>query len=65
MSAIAGALLSLEALGAGSGKLYTLAQSLTSRAADGIRTAVRGKCDSLLTGITLGFAIAPAVAAFL
>lgn len=62
---IAGALFSLEALGSGSGKLYTLAQSLTSRAADGIRTAARGKCDSLLTGLTLGFGISAAVSAFL
>ena len=58
---IAGALLSLEALGSGSGKLYALAQSLTSRATDGVRTAVQGKCNSLLTGLTSGFAIAAIV----
>ena len=65
IAGIAGALLSLQALGGGSGKLYTLAQSLTSRVAGGVRTAVQGKCDSLLTGLTLGFAIVPAVLAFL
>ena len=65
VAGIAGAVLSLEALGAGSGKLYTLAQSLTSRASDGIRTAIRGKCDSLLTGMTLGFGIAAAVSVLL
>lgn len=61
---IAGALLSLEALGAGSGKLYTLAQSLTSRTTDGIRTAVQGKCDSLLRGLILGFVLATVLSRF-
>lgn len=63
MAGVAGALLSLEALGGGSGKLYQLSQSLTSRAADGVRTAVRGSCDGLLTGLTLGFALATALSA--
>lgn len=58
---ISGALFSLEALGSGKGKLYTLAQSLTSRTTDGIRTAARGKCDSLLTGLSIGFSIAAIV----
>ena len=61
IAGIAGAVLSLEALGGGSGKLYTLAQSLTSKASNGVRTALQGKCDSLLTGLTLGFAIAALV----
>lgn len=65
MAGIAGALLSLEALGGGKGKLYELVQSLTSRAADGVRTAVRGKCDGLLTGLTLGFALAAVVSVLL
>jgi hypothetical protein len=60
MAGIAGAVLSLEALGAGDGPIYTLVQSLTSRARNGVRTAMRGKCDGLLTGMALGFAIATA-----
>ncbi len=64
VAGIAGALLSLEALGSGSGKLYALAQSLTSRAADGIRTAVQGKCNSLLRGLTLGFVLATVLSRF-
>ncbi len=63
MAGIAGAILSLEALGGGRGKLYELAQSLTSRKKDGVRTAMRGKCDGLLTGLTMGFALAAALAA--
>ena len=63
MAGIAGTLLSLEALGGGSGKIWELAQSLTSRAANGVRTAVRGKCDGLLTGLTLGFALATVLSA--
>ncbi len=63
MAGIAGTLLSLEALGGGSGKLYELAQNLTSRAQNGVRTAVRGRCDGLLTGLTLGFTLATALSA--
>ena len=62
MAGIAGALLSLEALGGGQGKLYALAESLTSKAEGGVRTARRGKIDGLLTGLTLGFAAAAALA---
>lgn len=65
MAGIAGAVLSLEALGGGTGKLYELAQSLTSRAENGVRSAVRGRCDGLLTGMTLGFALGTAVPLFL
>ena len=65
MAGVAGALLSLEALGGGSGKIWELAQSLTSRATNGVRTAVRGKCDGLLTGLAIGFALATALSAFL
>ena len=61
MAGIAGAVLSLEALGAGNGALYTLVQSLTSRKRNGVRSAVRGRCDGLFTGLTLGFAIATAL----
>ena len=65
MAGVAGAALSLEALGGGSGKLYDLAESLTSRSRDGVRTAMRGKCDGLLTGLTVGFALGTAVPLFL
>ena len=61
MAGIAGAVLSLEMLGAGDGPIYTLVQSLTSRARNGVRTAVQGRCDGLFTGLTLGFAIATAL----
>ena len=57
MAGIAGAVLSLEALGGGKGRIYELARSLTSRSVDGVRTAMRGKCDGFLTGLTLGFGI--------
>ncbi len=63
MAGIAGSVLSLEALGGGSGKLYTLAQSLTSRKVNGIRSEARGRCDGLLTGLALGFALAAALTA--
>lgn len=63
MAGIAGAVLSLEALGAGDGPLYTLVQSLTSRARNGVRSAVRGRCDGLLTGLALGFASVTALSA--
>jgi len=65
IAGIGGALLALQALGGSSGKLYALAQSLTSRVSNGVRTAVQGKCDSLLIGLTLGFAAASAISALL
>lgn len=58
MAGIAGVLLPLETLGGSSGKLYKLAQSLTSRIENGVRTPVRGRSDSLLIGLTLGFTLA-------
>ena len=65
MVGLSGAALSLEALGGGSGKLYDLAQSLTSKKRDGVRTAVPGRCDGLLTGLALGSLLAAAAAALL
>ena len=65
MAGIAGALFSLEALGGGSGKLYELAQSLTSRTQNGVRTVARGRCDGFLTGLTLGFSLGTVVSLFL
>lgn len=61
MAGIAGALLSLEALGSGGGKLYGLAESLTSRVKGGVRTAVMGRTEGLLTGLTLGFVFSSAI----
>lgn len=58
MAGIAGMLLSLQALGGGSGRIYELAQSLTAGKLNGARTALAGKCDGLLTGLALGFALA-------
>ena len=54
---IAGALISLEILGTKNSVFYKLIQSLTSKAKDGVRTAMNGRCDSLLTGLTLGFTL--------
>ena len=65
MAGIAGALLSLEALGSGSGRLYELAQSLTSRIQNGVRTVVRGRCNGFLTGLTLGFSLGTVMSLFL
>ena len=65
MPGIAGALLTLEALGSGEGKLYELARSLTSRISNGIREEAKGRCDGLLTGLVLGFALATVLAAFM
>lgn len=58
MAGIAGLLLSLQALGGENGIIYELAQSLTAGKVNGVRTAVAGKCDGLLTGLALGFALA-------
>lgn len=65
MPGIAGALLTLEALGSGEGKLYELARSLTSRISNGIREEAKGRCDGLLTGLVLGFALATILSAFM
>ena len=54
---IAGALLSLEVLGNKNSIFYQFIRSLTSKAKDGVRSAMNGRCDSLLTGMTLGFTL--------
>ena len=56
MAGFAGALFSLEALGGG-GSLRDLAQSLTSRNVNGVRSVVRGRCEGLLAGLTFGFSL--------
>lgn len=56
MAGIAGAVLSLQALGSKSGKLYALAQSFSSSKQDGMRQAREGKADGILNGLTIGFA---------
>ena len=65
MPGIAGALLTMEALGSGNGKLYELARSLTSRISNGTREEAKGRCDGLLTGLVLGFALATVLSAFM
>ena len=65
VAGIAGALLSLEALGSCNGKIYELLQSLTSRSVNGVRTVSQGRCDGILTGMTLGFALAAALSALM
>ena len=60
---IAGAVLSLEALGSGKGKLFELAGSLTSRRTGGTRALSSGSRCSLLTGLVIGFGISAAIAA--
>jgi hypothetical protein len=64
MAGIAGTLLSLEALGGGKGKLYTLVCSLTSKATNGVRSEMQGRCDGILTGMTIGFAVTTVVMAY-
>ena len=63
MVGISGVLLSLEALG-GSGRLYELAVSLTSRVTNGMREVARGKCEGLLIGMTIGFTLTTIVSLF-
>lgn len=65
MAGISGAILALQALGSGSGRLYGLFRSLTSKNSGGVRTASIGRCDGLLTGMTAGFAAATALSAII
>lgn len=65
MAGIAGAVLSLEAIGRKAGPLYSLAQSLTSKKENGVRFAQSGKAQSLLSGLFLGFALATALMALI
>ncbi len=57
MAGIAGALLSLQAMGGENGKLYEMIRSLTSGKDGGARTERKGRCFSLLTGLALGFVL--------
>jgi hypothetical protein len=61
MAGISGAALSLEALGGKNGWIYQMAASLTAKKVDGVRTLQDGKINSLLGGLTAGFAIVTAV----
>ena len=54
---IAGALLTLEMLGNKNSVFYQLVQSFTAKAMNGVRTAMNGRCDSLLSGMVLGFSL--------
>lgn len=64
MAGIAGTVLSLEALGGCRGKLYSLVQAVTSKTANGVRSAMQGRIDGMLTGMTIGFAVATIVFSF-
>ncbi len=61
MPAIAGALLSVRALGGQDGAFYALARSLTAKKINGARVGADGPRDSLLTGTALGFLSGAAV----
>ncbi len=61
MAGIAGAVLSLEALGSKEGCIYQIAEAFTSKKVDGVRMACDGKANSLLGGMTVGFAIITAL----
>ncbi len=56
VAGIAGVVLSLQALGGRQGFLFNLAQSLSSRLVNGVRTARNGALNSWLRGMALGFA---------
>lgn len=64
MAGIAGAVLALQAIGRKSGPLYGLAQALSCKVENGVRSAQSGKTRSLLLGLSLGFAIATLVMLF-
>ncbi|WP_081664811.1 zinc-ribbon domain-containing protein [Butyrivibrio sp. FCS006] len=57
MAGIAGAVVALQAVGQKDGWIYRIAQSLTAKKINGIRTSQDGKITSLLGGVALGFAI--------
>jgi len=57
MAGIAGAVLAAVSLGRKSGPLYELAQALSSKAKNGIRSANSGKVQSLFTGLFAGFTL--------
>jgi hypothetical protein len=61
MAGISGVALSLEALGGKSGWIYQMAASLTAKKVQGVRTLQDGKINSLLGGMTAGFAIVTAM----
>lgn len=64
MSGIAGAALALESIGKKNSPLYGLAQGLTSSVQNEVRVSQKGKAQSLLSGLFLGFVIAGAVMCF-
>ena len=57
MSAISGALLSVMALGRGSGFLWSMAESITARKTGKTRNAQKEKLQGMLTGMTFGFTL--------
>jgi hypothetical protein len=65
MAGISGAILSLQALGSREGCIYQMAEAFTSKKINGVRVAQDGKANSLLGGMTAGFAIITAIGAML
>ncbi len=61
MAGIAGAVLALQAVGQKDGWIYRIAQSLTAKKINGIRSSQDGKISSLLGGVALGFAIVTSI----
>ncbi len=61
MAGISGALLAVMALGSKDGNIYQISEAITSQKVDGVRVAQDGKANSLLGGMTLGFAIITAL----
>lgn len=57
MAGIAGAILSIQALGRRDGCIYRIAEAFTSKKINGFRNAQDGRANSFLGGITAGFAI--------
>ncbi len=57
MAGISGAVLCLQALGSKSGNIYRIAEAFTSKKINGVRTAMDGRINSLLSGVTIGFAL--------
>lgn len=64
MAGIAGAILSVEAVGGSGGMIGSLAQSVTSKMQSGVRVPQHGKAVGLLTGMSLGFLIVAFIMSF-
>jgi len=65
MAGISGALLAVQSLGNKDGNIYQIAEAITSKKVDGVRMAQDGKANSLLGGMTFGFAIITALSSLI